>query len=296
MTDLRGVLRTLGIPFWESGQSSLVTSGWYGIKCPYCDNGKNKPGLGVHARTLKTSCWRCGPRGLAKALADASGQPYRVVRELLGGVVPEQPLDPVKGKLVLPDGLEPLGPLHRDYLAGRGFDPDHVAELWGLKGIGSGHGVMSWRVYIPIRNAQGQQVSWTTRAIGDKIPHGLRYRGASAEQSLVPRSECLFGIEHVRSSCVVCEGQMDVIAVGPGAVCTAGVGFSRAQILTIAEIPTRCIVFDSEPSAQKRAKELASRLSLYDGETHIATVSGPDPASSPKEDLQELRSLFLEQL
>lgn len=291
--NLREVLTGLGIRYVEGGSHPLVTSGWIGIVCPYCDRGRGNPGLGVQVRTLKTSCWRCGPHGLAAALAEASGRRPAEVRALLGELpTVAQEAAPPPGKLELPAGLGPLEPVHRRYLEKRGFDPDELAERWGVQGIGLLGGKLAWRIFLPLRDQTGRTVSWTTRAIGN-VPHGERYRGAKREQSLVPRGDCLGGIEHVRHAAVVCEGMFDSAWVGPGAVWTAGVGYSRGQIAALAEIPVRAILFDREPAAQRRAHALAARLSVFSGETYVIETSGPDPATSPRAEAAEIRARFL---
>lgn len=291
--NVRDVLRQLGVRFWEHGQSPLVTGGWVGIVCERCDGGKGRPGLGIHVRTLKTSCWRCGGQSLAKALSDSSGRPFAEVAALLGGVLPDRaPVEKPTGKFLPPPGVGPMADVHKRYLRGRGFDPDEMEALWGLKGIGRDGGRFAWRIFIPVRDEFGADVSWTTRAVGD-VPHGFRYRGAKREESLTPRSECLGGIEHVRGAAVVTEGFFSAARVGPGAVWTAGVGYSKGQILKLARIPSRTILFDSEPAAQARARKLAEQLAVFGGETHIAEVSSPDPAEAPADEIEELRRLFL---
>jgi hypothetical protein len=40
------------------------------------------------------------------------------------------------GKLKLPKGIVPMLSAHKEYLRGRGFDPDAVAKTWAVRGIG----------------------------------------------------------------------------------------------------------------------------------------------------------------
>lgn len=260
--------------------------------CPWCDGGKKKPGLGVHIWTLKASCWRCGPRDLVEALALISGQPYAEIKRLLGDLAPEAPQPQVKGRLQIPANVGDLAGCHRKYLEGRGFDPDEIARKWGVGGIGSDGGLYKFRLFTPVTDVRGKVVSWTTRAIGD-VPHGERYRGASRAQSEVPRGELLYGEQHVRHAAICCEGPSDCWRIGYGAVATAGVGYSRAQILKLSKIPVRCICFDSDPAAQKRARDLAKQLACFPGETTVVQLSGKDPADSPLEEIRELRRLVL---
>ena len=87
--NVRDALRELGIPWKEHGQSGLVSSGWLGVECPRCGTGTGKPGLGVHIRTLKCSCWKCGGANLVTALAQITGRPYPAIKALLRGLAPE---------------------------------------------------------------------------------------------------------------------------------------------------------------------------------------------------------------
>lgn len=291
--NIRAILKQLGVKFWEHGQSPLVTHGWLGLVCPWCDRGQGNPGLGVNLQTLKASCWRCGGHHLATALAAVCHKPTSVITSLLGGLeqapVPAQP----KGKLVVPAGVGPLSGPHRDYLARRGFDPDQLASEWGIGALGPLAGRLAWRIYIPVFDAEGTQVSWTTRAIGD-VPHGERYRGASRSESAVPRGEVLYGAHKARHAVVAVEGPFGVYWGGPGFVCTAGVGFSRTQVLQLSQYAVRVILFDSEPAAQRRAKALADQLECFPGDTYVIQVSGGDPDTSPRAEADEIRSRFLE--
>jgi DNA primase len=101
------------------------------------------------------------------------------------------------------------------------------------------------------------------------------------------------GLHFVRHAVVVVEGYFDAVRIGPGAVPTMGVSFTKAQINLLSKIPVRVVLYDNESVAQRRASELADLLAPYPGETHVATLSGPDPDTSPPEEIQELRHRFL---
>jgi len=228
--------------------------------------------------------------GLASALALISGQPYAKIRALLGDLAP-QPTEPqIRGRLEIPAHCADLAGCHRRYLEGRGFDPDEIVAKWGVKGIGPDGGLYKFRIFIPIHGPRGKMVSWTTRAIGD-VPRGHRYRGASRAQSAVPRGELLYGEEHVRHAVVVTEGPFDAWRIGYGAVATAGVGYSRAQILRLSKYSVRCVCFDSDVAAQKRARDLARQLACFGGDTMVIELSGKDPATAPPDEIRELRTL-----
>lgn len=326
--NLRDLLRELRIPFREAGESPLVSSGWVGVACPYCDAGRNNPGLGINTRTLKCSCWKCGTHWTPRALSDASGVPLGIVAARLRADVDAEPIrDAPAGVYTPPAGVGPLMAPHRRYLERRGLDPDEMAAVWGIGGTGPAHEiprstknvvtadkklcggdktdtatiapvpsapqrVLPWRIFIPFTRA-GVPVSWTTRAIGD-VPHADRYRGAKREESAVDRGSLLFGEDYVLHGVVIFEGPFDVMWFGPGGVCTGGVSYSPGQISRLARYPVRAVCFDNEPAAQRRARKLAAELELFPGATYVVRTSGPDPASSPAADRDELRKMFVD--
>ncbi len=232
--------------------------------------------------------------GLVEALAKASGRTFAHVKALLGGLAPpERPDERPRGHLQLPPDVGPLGAAHRKYLRKRRFDPDELERLWGIRGIGDLGGALAWRIFIPVRDPLGRTVSWSTRAIG-AVGDGMRYRGAKAEQSEVPRGEILYGAEHARHAVIVTEGPTKCWRGGVGFVATAGVGFSPAQVSLISQYPVRAVLFDGEREAQRRARQLAEMLAPFPGETYVVQPSVEDLDDAPDEEIRELRERFLE--
>jgi len=288
------ILQSAGIRFWRHGESSYVTEGWVGTECPFCGRGSNRPGLGFPvAGTGRGSCWKCGSKSLYETLVAYGTEPRRAY-ELCGGMdrAPARTETP-RGKLVLPPGVGELLPMHRRYLESRGFDPDELVERWGIGGIGLSP-THAWSVFLPIVQ-DGETVSWNTRVASDAVPHTQRYRGARRDQEIVPRGEVLYGEQYCRHGVVVHEGPTDVWRTGSGAVCTAGLGFSRGQIRRLARFPLRAICMDSEPGAQRRARKLASQLECFPGSTYVVELTtGKDAATASDDEIAELRSRFLE--
>ena len=290
--NIRDILSDLGIDYAESGSHRHVTAGWVGIDCD-CTPGTQKYKRGIHLAHGYTSCWSCGYLSLADALVSASGEPWNRVKALVGGFDSErfERKDDVRGTLEIPSGVGPLLPAHKRYLRGRGFDPDHLEKFWGVRGIGLASD-LAWRLWIPrVRN--GKTVSWTTRAIDDSVYR--RYVSAEKEQEALSPKRMLFGLDHCRHACVVLEGELDAIRVGPGAVATMGVGYSRAQTVLISRFPVRVIAFDSELEAQERAKRLAESLAAFPGRTtRIELSTAKDAAAATEKEIKRLRRCFLE--
>ena len=162
----------------------------------------------------------------------------------------------------MPEGVGPLSYPHRNYLKGRGFNPDELASVWGIGGIALA-AKHAWSIFIPI-TLRGETVSWTTRRLSDK---GRRYVNAGASEESYPAKRLLFGHELVGHVVAVCEGPFDAMKIGPGAVAIMGLGYSREQVALIAKHPVRVICFDAEPEAQRRAAELCGELSAFPGRT-----------------------------
>lgn len=288
MLTLTEVLDELGIPYRRAGEHHHIRGDWIGVDCPLCGPGSGSFKLGLKGRAA--SCWNCGPQNQAWMLHLLSSNPYPKVLELLKatGSHARPPGIKPRGKLVLPQGLLPLQPLHRNYLKSRGLDPDEMEQVWGFKGFAL-HPQLAWRVFIPI-TLRGKTVSWTTRATGD---HPLRYISAAADQEAVPRNEVLFGEDFVHHTVLVVEGPLDAVRIGPGAAATLGVKYSQAQLLCIARFPVRLICYDQEPAAQKQAARLCRELAAFPGVTRQVVLNSKDPGSCTGKELRELRRMLV---
>jgi DNA primase len=190
--------------------------------------------------------------------------------------------------LVLPKGIKDMGKAHKRYLVKRGFDPDEIARLWHVQGIGIASR-LQWRLFIPVI-LDGETVSWTTRALTDEVE--LRYIAAKPDEEKMALPTLLYGMDYVRHIIAIHEGPTDVWRMGPGTVCTMGSKFSKAQVAAIAKIPKRIICFDNDPKAQRRARELCSRLEVFEGETLRVELDAPDPGSASAKEVRAFRRLL----
>lgn len=294
MTTITELLTDLNIEFRQHGEAQDVGHGWIGLICPMCHHPRYL--LGINLRSLAVSCWRCGRHRLGDVLAAASGRTIREVLPLIrqldaydASSGPRSEFRP-SGRYQPPSGVAPLLAAHRRCLERWGFDPDECVQNWNIQGIGPG-GEFRWRLFVPVVRA-GKPVSWTTRAIGERV--ALRYRSANPEHESVPIKHCLWGEDHAYHSAVIVEGFKQAMRIGRGAVATMGVGYTEQQLIRMSWFARRTIVFDNEPAAQRRAVELADALSIFPGETFTVCLSGPQPDSSPAEEIAELRKGFLE--
>ncbi len=290
---LTDILRQHNVPFRQHGEDHHVTAGWIGTTCPWC--GGSGHHFGFHLGSGAASCWKCGPHNRTDAVARLCKIRYGIAVKLLGDerrIASGRP-ERLTTAFQKPKGVGPLETVHLQYLYNRGLPSAiDLVRLWGIQGIGLSGGALAWRIYIPIRNQVGQTVSWTTRAIGSTS--SLRYISASADEESEPHHSLLYGAELARGAVVVVEGPTDAWAIGPGAVATCGVGFSREQIALISSYPVRAVCFDRDAAGQRRAEKLCVALEAFPGQTSgLKLHSGNDPAEADPAEIAEIRSLFL---
>jgi hypothetical protein len=194
------------------------------------------------------------------------------------------------GTLELPKGIVDLLPVHKKYLQRRGFDPDELARIWGVQGIGMA-AKLSWRIFIPIHDDRGRVVSWTTRQLHND---GIRYQSASNEQEEKNLKTLLYGEHLTRDVIVIVEGPMDAWAIGPGAVATLGIAYTQTQLCKLSRFTQRVVCFDATEDAQDRADALCAQLAAFPGSTeNVCLETGDDPADADPAEIAELRQQFL---
>jgi len=292
LTDL---LDQCHVPYHLAGHRH-VRQGWVGIDCPQCGPRSGKFHLGINVDGLFAVCWKCGYLRLGDVLVEITGNPLPEVLGWLNTLPRARPSSvagpKARGRVKLPPGLGPLQRPHKRYLMGRkGLRPSDVERLWGIQGIGSLGGRLSWRIWIPIHYC-GELVSWTTRALVDS---GVRYLTAGMEQEKINHKQLLYGADYARNSVIVTEGPIDAWRIGPGAVATLGLGFTQEQARQIGQFPLRVICFDNERDAQRRAHRLAKALQVMPGETVVIRIeTGEDIADADQEEVEQLRNEFLE--
>lgn len=286
---IQDVLTQLSIEYRDKNHVHC-RPGWVQIDCPFCSPGWRHFRLGINLRGRYTHCWCCGYHTLLSVLKEITDERTLALRELLGDLeaVYDKPEKP-RGRLTLPTQVGPLLPAHRDYIRGRGFDPDHLIQVWGLRGTGFDSN-LPWRIIIPVVY-RGEVVSWAARRIVDDLPD--RYFAAPLSQEKIPKSELLYGEDLCRHTIIVVEGFFDVFRIGPGAVATMTTSYSRAQLLRMVKYPRRVICFDSEEIAQQRASKLLADLAPFGGENYRVTTNAKDCAAASDDEVAEIRDLFL---
>jgi hypothetical protein len=290
--NIHQLLSEQNVSFLQGGEHKNIRHGWLGVDCPWCGS-VGKYHLGIHSSNNYSVCWNCGHHRLGDVLMKLTKQPWGVVKEWLESLTSSIGITAEPGhvnKVEVPKGVEPLLWAHRNYLRERGFKSREITKIWGVQGIGIENLKLSWRLWIPI-TVNGNLVSWTTRAIGNATS---KYVSARPEEEVIEHKNVLYGADKAHHTIIVCEGPLDVWAIGPGAVCIFGLNCSRSQFLEIASHPTRVICFDSTDQAQRRAQRLFDELEMKSGTTHkVRLKSGEDPAEACQWEIRELRERFL---
>ncbi len=291
MLQIEAVLAGLEIKYADSSHRH-GRSGWVQVCCPDCDNGAEKFHLGIRLSDCRANCWQCGPKSLPRVLTQVASISWKEAQSALKGVLPR--FAPSDGKSArkqqasLPDGCGALKRAHREYLEGRGFCPDELCRLWGIRGLAkASSSAMDWRVVIPIMH-KSRLASWTARSIND---HPLRYLSCPDKDEAVPHKSILFGGDYVTSRAILHEGPLDVMATGPGAVATFGIGFTLKQIARLCKLKRLVVCFDSQAKAQQRAQQIIDLLEPYPVEVFNVTIDAKDPAEALRQCPKELRAL-----
>lgn len=289
--NLYDVLEKYKIKFVKSGQHHHATRGWINVDCPLCSPASQKYRLGINLTTTICNCYVCGPQSLVNVVALVSGTHYNAIKQDLQHLTKVRLSDApqVKKNLLLPKGRGPLLDAHNKYLKGRKFSPKKIQKIWKIEGIGIAS-KLSWRIFIPAM-LNNEIVSWTTRAVSSVAT--MRYISAGVEEESISLKSFLYGEDFCHHAIIINEGPLDVWTIGPGAVATCGMSYSKSQLLRMSKYPVRVVCFDNDHSAQKRASKLTNDLSVFEGETYNVTLSGKDANSSPPEEIEELRKTFL---
>lgn len=298
--------RDLRIQTMESGHHH-TTEGWIQINCPFCGSGTEGWHLGYALESGVLHCWRCGKHSIREWLSQVlpSGQRSQI-SAILKKYQESAPLLPkLKSKtqeqrkrdIKPPAGLLELTQAHRRYLESRRFDPSVISDFWEAKGTTYRSGVWNWRIVVPIRNQTNRIVAYTGRALSAEARP--RWRTSADDCIGMEPKKLLYGIEKAdtKKGVLIVEGPSDVWRMGPGAVATLGIDWKVEQACILRKFERRFIFFDPEPTAQKRARELANWLAPFPGETEILSGFSCDPGDLPPKKAEKImKELGLETL
>lgn len=263
--------------------------GWIQVECPLC-SGEQGYHLGFNLERGYFHCWRCGGHSIdivIRTLLSCSKGEAILLLKKYDDVLTHFISSPKKKseRCVFPPETVDMGPYHKSYLSSRGFNPDGLERVWGLKGTGP-VGAYSHRIIAPIFFNK-RMVSYQGRDITDKAE--LRYKACESDKEILDHKTILYGWDLVPgSSVVIVEGITDAWRMGPGSLATFGIGYKREQVLLISKKFRRVfILFDNDEKGegQEAADRLFIDLKNYMRDVQIVELIGyPDPAKIPDDE------------
>jgi len=251
---------------------SRLKAGWVNVPCPNCDHGGSTK-LGFNVSFDYCVCFKCGGLNLRETLARLLNipgsalssilEPFQVRSVILSRLNREQKTN--KEKINLPG--HPLSMSERNYLLERHFCPNDLIEKYGIEG---GGWVGEWknRIIIPIY-LSGKLISWTSRTIlKDREP---RYKNLDNSESVIDPKKVFFNLDNCSLGKVaLLEGPFDVLRFGDHGICGFGISLTKIQVFYLSERFRQVyILFDSQRSAQRKAKEIGMVLQGHGLEVFI---------------------------
>lgn len=293
--DITRLTRELRLNVAEPGTKHHRT-GWVNIPCPFCSGGEGYH-LGYNIDEGHWNCYRCGWHNQVEVIQTVAGVSWAEAKNIVeryGGRPIIQKLEEEKHRPLsvdLPKGTTPMAIPHKRYLKKRGFNHRVLAEEWGLLGTGP-IGPYKFRIIAPIFYEE-RLVSYQGRDITGRSP--IKYKACPLDLEAIPHKEILYGLDKATGhTIIVVEGVTDVWRLGPGAVATFGIEWTKEQASLIKKFPRRFIAYDpGEPEAVVQSNKLAWHLAGFSGTTGLVEDLRTDPGDLSDEEARELMvSLF----
>jgi len=302
--DLAALYQDRHIPTAPRGNKHY-REGWINTHCPFCTGSRNFH-LGYNLTNDYFYCWRCGWKPQITALAEVLNISEHKVRALLSTykvhrAFSERADATISGRPIrtrLPKKTRPLSRSHEAYLRSRGFNPNELVEMWGLKGTDhTAEPRWRWRIIIPIY-FERNLVSYTTRSIGNRPD---KYRACPKNQEQIHHKNLLYGWDGpiggthiVGPTAIVVEGPADVWRIGPGALAIFGDQVSSAQIALLKKFRRLFIMLDGDEAGKAAGEKLAWRMSGLGVDTkQVILPNGKDPGELSKHEVVEIRNELL---
>ncbi|RLI66853.1 MAG: hypothetical protein DRO67_00320 [Candidatus Asgardarchaeum californiense] len=191
-----------------------------------------------------------------------------------------------------PDCATQMPSIHAKYLHKRGYDPKLLRELYGVECCYQ-TGFMKYRIVIPVYQ-NGVIVTYVGRDVTNKAP--LKYKNLPERNSVLPVKETIFNIDNVHEKAIICEGPFDAMRFGAHGVCTWGLQFTSRQTNILAKrLKHAFIMFDSDPTAQAKGRELGAILSFQGVTTDIVFIEEyKDPGELPQHIADDVKRELLQ--
>jgi hypothetical protein len=273
--------------------------GWVNTQCPHC-SGNEGMHLGWNTDENYYRCWRCGWHPPLKTLSLLLNLPTKQVIKIIAdyGIVrsyiKKKPRN--KKEFILPFGVSDMKDVHRKYLKGRGFSPDKLEKVWGVKGTGPLSYLdkidYRFRLFIPIY-WNGELVTFDTRDITGTAEG--KYKACPTDREIIGRKQILYGNQEAWGDVGICvEGPFDVWKLGENAFAVSGIEYKQEQVKEIAKIFKKvAVVFDGaidpgeEAQAKIQARKLVKDLQFRNVDAYSIQIKG-DPGGMPSHEANSL--------
>jgi hypothetical protein len=265
--------------------------GFTSCVCPYC--GSNKKHLGLHSSGYAV-CFICGYHHIQEVVKILTGENWYTLQiKYKDSLSPRdifllEHADQTERakRIIFPERLVPLTDRARKYLIGRNFDPNMIAEKYGVKST-TENGPHCHRLYIPVR-FENREISWTTRDITNRAEQ--RYLSCPERDEVLPHKSIVYSFDDVPGDhAILVEGVTDCWRLGNGSVCCFGIKYSQSQANLLATFRKVSIIFDDEINAQIQANKLGDILSGLGVDVEIIKLgNGDDPGSMSQVDADSL--------
>jgi DNA primase len=196
-----------------------------------------------------------------------------------------------------PSNTVPLLPSHKQYLEGRGFDPDLIERLWDVQSTGPISHLdktdYRHRLIIPYF-WDNSIVSFQSRDVTDK--HMARYMACPSDRELIPHKSILYGKQSEWGDTGICvEGPTDVWRFGVKSFAVSGIKYTSIQVREIAKrFKQIIIIFDPEVQAIIQAYKLSKSLNMRNVETIMIKLDKADPGEMSQKEANYLVKQLIE--
>lgn len=143
-----------------------------------------------------------------------------------------------------------------------------------------------YRIIIPFLFGD-KVLSFTGRDVTGK--QDPPYKQCPEDESVVSPKKWLYNMNSNESTVLVVEGPLDVWRVGGNTVATSGIEYTPQQVLLLTKFKRVFILFDAEEQAQKKAKDLATEVSMLVSDVVRLELYFGDPGELSKDDATHLR-------
>lgn len=267
------------------------TDGWVHTRCPFCGDRSNH--LGYNLSQGYFNCWRCGFHStydVIKALIGSSrSETYSLLKQYNAGEIEVLKHNKIKASSCeFPKGTGELQDYHKRYLIHRGFNPDEIQSIWGIKATAF-NSSEPFRIIVPIYY-EDELVSYQGRTVDKRQP--LRYLTCASDREVLDHKNLLYGLDYAKVNpvCIVVEGVFDAWKLGIGAVATFGIKFKTQQVQLLSKHFSKVyIMYDPEPIAQQQAQKLKAELNIRGIRVEILNCPASDPADLTKEQVKKIR-------